>query len=143
MRDDQRMLGVLLIFRTIILFLDFCDQLWHNTSEGRLLQYYPLFQLYLTFYQHLHDKSISKGYNEAVNVHSATKTAAISHLKKLEIEAEVHKNSLGFWHLYTGIQKVQALQGWDMPLVWVCTEHKAMALSTLFCKKAAEFPLRP
>lgn len=54
----------------------------------------------------MHDKSISKGYNEAVNVHSATKTAAINNLKNVKIEAEVHKNSFGFWHFYTGIQKV-------------------------------------
>lgn len=105
--DEQCVLGVLLIQRTIILFWACCDQLSYITSWGRLLQYYPLFQLHLTFSQHLRDKSISKGYNEAVNVHSATKTAAINNLKNVEIEAEVHKKTLlDYWHFYTGIQKV-------------------------------------
>lgn len=107
MRDEQHEWGVLLIWEQSFYFWTVVTNYGIiSLREGYYCHICTLFRLYLVFCQHLHDKSISKGYNEAVNVHSAAKTAAISHWKRLEIEAEINENSLRFWHLYTGIQKV-------------------------------------
>lgn len=90
----------------------------------------------------MHDKCIFKGYSEAVNVHSATMTAAISHFKNIEIEAEVNKNKI-LAFVYRNLEGGQALQGWGMSLESDCTEHRATALSTLFFKKAIVLSLNP
>lgn len=130
---------MLLIQRTIILFWACCDQLSYITSWGRLLQYYPLFQLHLTFSQHLRDKSISKGYNEAVNVHSATKTAAINNLKNVEIEAEVHKKTL----LDSGTSIQEFKKYISAAGMGRASGVGSMALSALCRQKAVDMPLRP